>query len=305
MTHRSLILGANGQDGQIMINLLLLRGHEVWGLGRQSAHCQEINTDKFNYIQIDLADQDLFQLILGKIRPTNIIHLAAIHGSSQNNTYEPFFSKMLDVNVKTVHSILEYQRSNPNSQLIYASSGKVYGSPLPKLVSEKTPKKALCLYGISKISAGNLIEYYRKNYKIKASIYYLFNHESNLRTQDFFISKVVVTLKKSIEDRSYKTEFHSLNFYCDWGSASEYMLLMLNAAESKPKLDMIIASGKTIYARKLVAELFDKNGLDFKNHITEKFQIENPHFFQVDISRLIKTVGSPKIEIAEVVKGMI
>lgn len=305
MTHRSLILGANGQDGQIMVNLLLLRGHDVWALGRQSAHCQGIKSEKFNYIQIDLAKQDRFKLILEKIRPTKIIHLAAIHGSSENNAYEPFFANMLDVNVKTVHSILEYQRSNPNSQLIYASSAKVYGSPLPRLVSEKTSKKALCLYSISKITAGNLIEYYRNNHQIKASIYYLFNHESSLRSQDFFISKVVVTLKKAIEDRSYKTEFHSLNFYCDWGSASEYMLLMLNAAESDPKLDMIIASGKTIYAKKLVAELFEKNGLDFKNHITEKFQLENPHFFQVDISRLIKKVGSPKIEIAEVVRGML
>jgi GDPmannose 4,6-dehydratase len=172
-------------------------------------------------------------------------------------------------------------------------------------VSEKTSKKPLCLYAISKITAGNLIEYYRKHHHIKASIYYLFNHESNLRGQDYFISKVVLTLKKAIEDRSYKAEFHSLNFYCDWGSASEYMLLMFNAAESKPKLDMIIASGKTIYAKKLVTELFEKNGLDFKDHITEKFQLENPHCFQVDISRLVKTVNSPKIEIAEVVQGML
>jgi GDP-D-mannose dehydratase len=165
---------------------------------------------------------------------------------------------------------------------------------------------ASCLYAVSKITAGNLIDYYRKKHHNKASIYYLFNHESKLRNKDYFISKIVNTLKNALEDSLYRAEFQTLNFYCDWGCAIEYMKLMYDASVLDSGHDLIIASGKTTYARRLVEELFEIKGLDYRNHVVEINHLQGDIApYQVDISNLIKTVGTPNTDIFKVIQEML
>jgi GDPmannose 4,6-dehydratase len=306
MMQRSLILGVNGQDGQIMTENLLSLGDQVYGLGRQEFFAQEKFKDKINYYQVDLIDQDRLKSLLVKINPTRIFHFAAVHGSAQNNIYEQVYSVMLDVNVKTVHTILEYLRGNLSCQLIYASSGKVFGNPLPDVVSEVTPQNGSCLYSISKITAGNLIDYYRLKHDVKAAIYYFFNHESPLRGGDFFIRKISIALRASIQDKSHKTNFQSLNFYCDWGDAYEYMNLTRIASELAPSEDLVIASGHSTHARKLVYELFHNYGLDYINHVEESDSLSMQNkSYKVDITKLKKIAKAPEITVKNVVIGMI
>jgi GDPmannose 4,6-dehydratase len=306
MVQRSLILGINGQDGQIMAENLLSLGDEVYGLGRQEFFAQEKFKGNVTYYQIDLINQDRLKSLLIKINPTRIYHFAAVHGSAQNNSYEQVFSVMLDVNVKTVHTILEYLRSNLSSQLIYASSGKVFGNPLPDVVSEITPLNGSCLYSISKITAGNLIDYYRLKHNVKAAIYYYFNHESSLRGDDFFIRKVSAALRAAIQDKSHRAYFHSLDFFCDWGEAYEYMDLTRIASEVAPSEDLVIATGRSVHARKLVSELFYRYGLDYINHIEEKAPLGmQTKKFIVDVNKLKKIVRAPEISVEKIVLGMI
>ena len=152
---RSLVLGANGQDGSYLCGLLAASGAEVIGVGRQrNAKYDEAN-ELYDYRQLDLRDAVTLTKLLNDFRPVEIYHFAAVHGAA-GYAYEPAWGDALDVNVKVLHTCLEYARcASDTVKIFYPSSAKVFGSPLPELVSINSPKIATCLYSTSKICAEN------------------------------------------------------------------------------------------------------------------------------------------------------
>jgi GDPmannose 4,6-dehydratase len=291
---KALILGVNGQDGIFLAKNLLDRKYEVVGVGRQNYARIDFLAPNFIYKQLDLRHANLLFDLLDVVNPDFIFHVAAVH-TSAGGSYEGIWNDALQVNIASVHSILEYIRlKNPNGRMIYASSGKVFGEPYPLQVDEFTAIKNNCLYSITKNTAFQLIKYYRDQFFIKASVVYLFNHESEFRSLDYFIPKVLNCLVSARRDPNHVANLNTLDFYCDWGSAEEYMQLMIKIAEVAPNEDFVLATGTATYARELVDIIFHLNGINYKNHIIEKrtkgSSINKPYY--VDTNKLKINIGS-------------
>lgn len=213
---RCLVLGVNGQDGSFLAEILRAERNLVWGLGRQSASRYLSEDASFHYIQCDLRDQAKLSAVLNETAPEEIYHLAAVHGSS-GFSYEPVWGSVLDVNVKSLHAVLEYSREqNRPVRIFYASSAKVFGTPLSGSISIESPKRPDCLYAVSKIAAENLLHYYRRVHGVQASIAYLFNHESVRRSAGYFIPAVMEVVRSALKRENFRTEIYTLDFYCDW-----------------------------------------------------------------------------------------
>lgn len=297
---KALVIGANGQDGSFLVRHLLARKYQVVGIGRQLHSRWNISSALFSYRQVDLEAEGQLSDVLEAYKPDCIFHVAAVH-TSAGGSYEPMFDSVLKVNVASVHTVLEYLRSNPGGRFSYASSAKVFGSPQPARIDESTPIANQCLYSISKNTAYHLIDYYRQNHGVNASVLYLFNHESELRPAGFFIPKVLGVLANSLKDNSFASMVNTLDFYCDWGSAEEYMDIMIDVLERAPSEDFVLAKGECTYAMDLVAGLFSRYGLDYKSHFqqtTSQAQPANP--YKVDIGKLNRTIGRvPLVTIEE------
>jgi GDPmannose 4,6-dehydratase len=221
-----------------------------------------------------------------------VFHLAAVHASSASPSYEHSFAGMIDVNLISLHEMLESLRSlGGRAKVIYASSAKVFGAALPAHVTEKTPFSSDSLYSLSKIAARDLIAYYRAVYALPGSVLYLFNHESVLRPPDFFIPTLVAGLARAVRDNKAKVELATLDFHADWGSAEEYMDIAIDVAERAPGIDLIVATGRTIYARRLAERLFAAAGLDWRDHVVEHCGARGQSAFRADISRLRAAIG--------------
>ena len=122
-----------------------------------------------------------------------------------------------------VHNILEYLRKEKlSSQIIYFSSSKVFGDLSGKTINEGSKKNPSCIYSISKIAAETLVALYREKFGIKASVVWLFNHESERRKSDYFVMIIMDALKNSILEQSFSTTLQSIDFWCDWGHAQNY-----------------------------------------------------------------------------------
>jgi GDPmannose 4,6-dehydratase len=300
--NRALVIGSNGQDGTFLVRHLLGRAYEVAGVDRHDASRWPIDSTRFRYYSTDLREVSLLSNVLVDVRPDLIFHVAAVH-TSAGGTYETVFGDVLKVNVGSVHEVLEYLRERQDARFLYASSAKVFGFPLPPMIDETTPIANQDLYSISKNAAGHLIEYYRKNHGIRASIVYLFNHESELRPIDFFIPTIVHSLASALQDRSHTTRVNSLEFYCDWGSAEEYSDIMIEILERLSGQDFTIARGCSSYARGLVQNVFELYGLDYRNHIMERTHLNTPFQpdFLADNSKLRRSLGrSPECDILQV-----
>jgi len=289
---KTLVIGANGQDGTFLVRHLLGRGHPVAGLDIHPSSRWQIGSDRFTYYPVDLREKRALSDLLPSLDPDWIFHLAAVH-TSAGGIYEPLFNDVLQVNVASVHEILEFMRARPRGRLLYASSAKVFGTPLPEQIDDRTPRKNEDLYSISKNAAGSLIEYYRRQHKVQASSVFFFNHESELRPGDFFIPKILNCLAASIRDAQHRAGIHTLEFYCDWGSAEEYTGFLVDLIASAPGEDFLLAQGISTYARDLVERLFRDHGLDYRDHlvdaITPPLPIQPP--YRVDLSTLQASLG--------------
>ena len=299
---KAFVIGANGQDGSFLVRHLLNRGdYQVIGIDKNENSRWKIDSPLFHYFEIDLRETHRLNHLLLDLNPEFIFHFAAVHRSS-GGSYEPIFDDVLRVNVGSLHPILEYMRRNQDACCVYASSKLAFGEPTPAIVNEGTPKKNQCLYSISKNTASHLIDYYRNHYGLKASVVYLFNHESEIRPAQFFIPLILRGLLSVIKDKNYSIEVNTLNFYCDWGSAEEFMDIVIEILEKAPGEDFVLASGVCTYAKNLVEALFKGYNLDYRKHFKERYGNQHDKLFQepfkVEMSKLYEKVGRvPNVKI--------
>ncbi|MDP6641609.1 MAG: GDP-mannose 4,6-dehydratase [Nitrososphaerales archaeon] len=264
------ILGVNGQDGSFLAENLVEQGYEVVGIGRQQKSLKDLSQQLAAYEKLDLSDGSALANMLKRYKPGKIFHVAAVHGSA-GTAYEALWQKMLAVNVGSVHVVLEYLRKfRADGTLTYANSGKIFGPKYPVQLSEQSSTQASCLYTITKLAARNLINYYRDKHKLQAGQLFLFNHESGRRSDDFFLPKILNILASAVRSNNYRESLGTLEFFNNWGCAREYMDLMVKASEIAPKGDFVLGASKTLYARSFVEELFQRYGLDYRNHILER-----------------------------------
>jgi GDPmannose 4,6-dehydratase len=303
----ALVLGCNGQDGSYLVEHLLRRGYEVAGVSRQEQPRYHVGAEKFCYRALDLRRAGELGALLDALRPQLIFHVAAVHGEA-GTRYETIWQDMLAVNVGATHVCLEYLRMRcPQGGLVYAGSGKIFGPVYPRLVTERSRSRSSCLYTVAKNASRDLIDCYRRDHGIRASILHLFNHESERRAPGFFIPMLVCALHRALSGSNSRVEIDTLKFYCDWGSAAEYMDIAADIAERVLGNDVIIATGRTWLARDLADEVFRRHGLDYREHLIERAAARSPpQPYRVSVDRLSGLLGRvPAVGAVDVCEKML
>lgn len=155
-----------------------------------------------------------------------------------------------------------------------ASSSEMYGRVKTMPISLETPMHPISPYGVSKMASYFMITTYRESYDLFVCNGVLFNHESYLRSNNFFVKKVI---RNSIAIKNAKLDklvVGNLDVKRDFGYAPAYVEAMWKILQSDKADDFIICSGKSILLRDIVEYVFEKLGLD-KNLI-----VENKDFFR-------------------------
>lgn len=263
----ALVLGVNGQDGSFLAEELMAAGYLVTGAGRQRTSRHVRPGPRFEYRAVDLEDSAAVEQLLRRTMPDAIYHMAAVHGSS-GFSYEENGLSVLRINTLLVQQLLEFlRRVRPDATLTCAGSAKQFGSVFPAVVDENSPLYSSCLYSISKNSALELIRYYRARHNVRAGMVYYWNHESGRRAETFFIPLIVEALDNAVRGVPGKITVNTLDFWCDWGAAEEYMRLTRLMAEKAPEQDVVMATGRTLAGYQLVATLFNMFGKEWSEYL--------------------------------------
>ena len=144
----------------------------------------------------------------------------------------------------------------------------MYGEVNDLPITLNTPMKPISPYGVSKMSSYFMINTYRDSYNLFAVNGVLFNHESFLRTDTFFIKKII---KSAIEIREKKIKnirLGNLNVRRDFGFAPKYVEAMWKMLQLNLPQDFIICSGESLRLKDIVYYVFDKLNIN-KNLIVE------------------------------------
>lgn len=276
----AIITGISGQDGPYLAKLLLGKNYRVIGTLR-SYRCA--NTKNFEYLgikndiiieELDLLDITNVIRIIQKYQPDEIYNLAA--QSSVGLSFDQPIGTF-SFNTTSVNNLLESIRLfAPQTKLYQASSSEMYGKVTTMPITLQTPMNPISPYAVSKMAAYFMVTTYRESYNIFAANGVLFNHESFLRSSNFFIKKVI---RDSIAIKNKKLDklvVGNLNVKRDFGYAPKYVEAMWKILQSEKPDDYIICSGKSIQLREIVEYIFDKLGID-KDLIVEDKDFFRPN----------------------------
>ncbi|MBP9864901.1 MAG: NAD(P)-dependent oxidoreductase [Candidatus Omnitrophica bacterium] len=115
----------------------------------------------------DARDYHGLSHVLNRIKPSVIIHLAAVAhaGTSNKDPYSTF-----DHSLRTLENALDYARTGQVEHFIYFSSSMVYGNFNAKAVTEETHCEPLGIYGALKFAGEKMVIAYNQVFKLPYTI---------------------------------------------------------------------------------------------------------------------------------------
>ncbi|MHC4075151.1 MAG: GDP-mannose 4,6-dehydratase [Planctomycetota bacterium] len=298
---KALITGITGQDGSYLVEFLLDKGYEVWGIIRRSS---SFHTGRIDHLYVDPHEQPALKLIYGdlsdggslsailnEIKPDEVYNLGA-----QSHVRVSFDTPIYTANVDGLGTLrlLEAIRSVPKPIRFYqASSSEMYGKVVEIPQTEKTPFYPRSPYGCAKLYGFWQTVNYREAYGMFACNGILFNHESPRRGETFVTRKITLAatrIKLGLQNKLY---LGNLDAKRDWGYAKDYvevMWLMLNQDEPD---DYVIATGETHSVREFLGEVFGYLDLDWQKYV----KIDKRYFRPSEVDMLVGDGSKAKKEL--------
>lgn len=292
---RSLVIGANGQDGSYLCELISERGGEIHGVAKQDHWRRDLPIPpRYSHHCADIAaSDDWLPRVLRDIEPDDIYHVAAIHGSS-GFSLEANFGEAVDVNLVSLHACLEYARlAKPHREvrIFYTSSIRALERRGQSTLSEESPRCNSDLYAITKNASQSLIELYARDHDVSATYGIMSNHDSPRRRLDYFLPKVAAGLAQALKKQDHKTAVNSLDFYFDVGHAREYMAIAIDHLKKAPRTPLLYASGRTWQAKELVSAAYSAFHLDWEAHVTTREAGGNERPIAMNNARMGQALG--------------
>ena len=239
MNDIALITGITGQDGAYLAKSLLEKRYIVYGAVKdlEKSNFYKLKhlgiEGSIKFVEVNLMVCDEVIKLLLDIKPTQIYNLASQSSVGKSNL-EPYDTILF--NATSVLNLLESIRLvNSKIRFFHALSSEIFGKVEKLPISETTPINPENAYAVSKVSNYYLIKVYRNFYNIFAASGILFNHESVLRSGDFFIKKVIRGAVRIKLNKQTTMEFGDLNIKRFWMCIKVYGCCLFNASGGRTK----------------------------------------------------------------------
>jgi GDPmannose 4,6-dehydratase len=269
LTRRALVLGAAGQDGSYLCEVLLEKGYEVAGVVRRPLSDPMPNLDRvrdhIRLVQADLADFPRIEETIRAFVPDEIYNFASVSFAPESWS-DPV--ETAQVGALAVSRLLEAIRANaPEARFFQASSAWVFGRPEQVPQTERTPYAPVDPYGAAKAYADFMVRAYRQGLEVFGCSGILYNHESPRRSERFVtrkITKAAAGIKLGLEQ---ELELGELDAARDWGYARDYVEAAWLMLQSDQPDDYVIATGEAHTVREFAEVAFGILDLDWRDYI--------------------------------------
>ena len=275
-----LILGVTGQDGSFIARLMLEKNFFVHGIVRKSStgnlnNIKDLIGKKNFFVHHgDLLDLISIEKVIRKIRPDEIYNFA-----DQDHVKWSFEvpSYSFDTTGSSVVKILEVIKNcSPKSKFFQPFSSNMFGNSRNKKQNEKEHFSPLSIYALGKVTAYYACQMYREVYgmKIYGAIFY--NHESEIRPEDYVTRKITKSVARIFYGKQKKLFLGNIKSKIDWGYAMDYVKASYKIMQLKKPDVFIIGSGKTHTIEYFTKKCFEYVGLDYKKYLTMNKKLLRP-----------------------------
>ncbi len=249
----ALIIGANGQDGFYLRQLLVAKNFNVIGISRSD-----------NFIFIDITDFNSVKNIISQHQPKYIFHLAA----NSTTAHYALFDNHDTISTGTINILEAVKQVSPHTKVFLSGSGLQFkNKDLP--IKETDEFEASSAYCVARIHSVYTARYYR-TLGLKIYVGYFFNHESPGRT-DRHVSKMIAEAVKRIQKGSNEIiEIGDMSVKKEWTFAGDVMNAALTLIEQDIINETVIGSGIGYSIQDYIEKCFQFIGKDSQKFIQQK-----------------------------------
>jgi GDPmannose 4,6-dehydratase len=240
-----LVIGASGQDGTFLVDLLARRGDKVIGVDQNKIWSAPAE----NWDAVDILKKEQVLSLVKRTQPAECYYLPAFHHSADDaslSSGDPqLFERSYAIHVRgLIHFLHAIAQSSKHTRLFYAASSHVFGSPSIQPQDESTPLNPENVYGITKTMGIHCCRHFRLDLGVFAAAGILYNHESRLRPVRFLSQKIVRGVLAFQKDQSKRLVLGDLNAVVDWGYAGDYAEAMTRILGHTAPEDFVVATGE-------------------------------------------------------------
>ena len=269
----AVVTGALGQDGFILCRQLRARGVDVTGIvrpgGGHEGRRRALEGLGCALIDLDVADTVSLGLLIFRLKPKSIFHLAAAHDASVSAAETPdSWRSMIAVNLLATEAMAA-AAAGLDCAFVYASSSQIWTArEAEHQVDESTPPEPSTFYGHTKIWAADLLRQYRDRHGLRASVAMLFNHESPWRSPAFVTRMISQGAANAARGAGAPLKLRNIGARTDWQGAVDVVDALMRMADAQEPDDYVLASGRSHSVREFAAAAYGHVGLDWRDWVT-------------------------------------
>ncbi len=271
MPKTALVTGVTGQDGALLVDLLLNKGYTVHGVKRRAS---SFNSERIDHLYQDphkpgtrfflhygdLTDSTNLIRLVQETQPDEIYNLAAQSHVQVSFETAEYTANADGIGVLRLLEAIRILKMEEKVRFYQASTSELYGKVQQTPQSETTPFYPRSPYAAAKLYAYWITVNYREAYGMHASNGILFNHEGPTRGETFVTRKItrgVAAIEHGFQKMLYMGNIDSLR---DWGDARDYVKGMhLILQQPKPD-DYVLATGEMHSVREFIELAFAEVG---------------------------------------------
>ncbi len=278
MKKNVLITGITGQDGSFLTSHLLQNSeYQIIGTSRNKNNdnfykkLEHLNVESsaikdLKIVQADALDYESINSVIKKSEIHSVYNLVG-PSSVYESVKDPFNStKSIIFSFNNLVKALVENKNYP--KFFQTSSSEMFEASVNEELNENSAFNPRSPYASSKLYIHNLISFLRKKYEWKLTSGILFNHESELRPDNFLIMKIINSAIDIKNKKSNKLELGSLDIVRDWGFAGDHTRAMKMIIENNSGNDYVIGTGVGTSIEEITRLIFNYFNLDFKEYIS-------------------------------------
>lgn len=285
----AVIFGANGQDGFYLDKLLSQENIKVIKISR-----------KGNNIIGNVADYGFVENILQQYQPGYVFHLAA------NSTTRHFalFENFESISRGTLNILEAVKLHSPQTKVFLSGSAMQFRNT-GKPIDEQTEFEASSAYSVSRIESIYAGRYYRTAFGLKVYAGYFFNHDSPLRTEKHVNQKIVKAVQRIALGSNEKLVLGNIEVKKEFNYAGDVVEAIWKLVSQDTTFEAVIGSGEAYSIKEWLACCFDKQNMNWQDHVVLEEGFVPEYEILVSNPQLIKSIGwSPKVDFYQLVNIM-